>query len=236
MFFTNVKPHDETMYTPVWRLDGNLHYLHGKHTILFVVSGVAGVVALLYALILTFIQCLRRAPNSRMCGWVGTKTQTSTGCLHWSLLLVRIALFTSFAANFENNPTLNFTLIIAVASLLIIGIQTGIYRNRFIGILESSMYVNLILFSAFTMLSMKSGPSQKTVVVCVFSGWALLAIVGIVLYHGYKNCFGDAMLNHVQVLFNARLRAHDPNTPAVRPLVIGGNSNVSEESDSEPET
>ena len=245
-FFTTIKSHDGAIHTSVWLLDANVHYLHGKHTILFVVSGVAGVVALFYALILTFIQCLRRAPKSRMCGWVqrlkpllDAYTGPYKNKYHfWTgfLLLVRIALFTSFAANFENNPTLNFTLIITVASLLIIGIQTGIYRNRFIGILESSMYVNLILFSAFTMLSMKSGPSQKTAVVCVFSGWALITIVGIVLYHGYKNCFGDAMLNHVQVLFNARLRAHDPNTPAIRSLVIGGNSNVSEESDSEPET
>ena len=69
-FFTNIKSYDGTINISVWLLDANVHYLHGKHILLFVVSGVAAVVALLYALLLTFIQCLRRAPKSRMCGWV----------------------------------------------------------------------------------------------------------------------------------------------------------------------
>ena len=209
-------------------------------------ASVAGVVALLYALILTFIQCLRRAPNSRMCGWVqrlkpllDAYTGPYKNKYHfWTglLLLVRISLFTAFAVNFENNPTLNFTLIIAVSTLLIIGIQKGIYRNKLIGLLESSMYANLILFSAFTMLSMNSDPTQKTAVVCVFGGWAFLTLVGIFLYHGYKNWISDLTFNHIQVLINARFRAHNPNRPTVRPLVIGRNNCVSEESDSEPET
>ena len=180
--FTNIKSYDGTIYISVWLLDATVHYLHGKHIVLFVAASVAGVVALLYALILTFIQCLRRAPNSRMCGWVqrlkpllDAYTGPYKNKYHfWTglLLLVRIVLFTSFAVNFENNPTLNLTLIIAVSTLLIIGIQKGIYRNKLIGLLESSMYANLILFSAFTMLSMNLGPNQKTAVVCVFGGWA----------------------------------------------------------------
>ena len=243
---TNIKSYDGTIYISVWLLDANAHYLHGKHILLFVAASVAGVVALLYALILTFIQCLRRAPNSRMCGWVqrlkpllDAYTGPYKNKYHfWTgfLLLVRIALFTAFAANFKNNPTLNFTLVIAVSTLLIIGIQKGIYRYKLIGLLESSMYANLILFSAFTMLSMNSDPTQKTVVVCVFGGWAFLTLVGIFLYHGYKNWRGDVTLNHIQVLIIARFRAHNPNRPAVQPLVIGRNNNVSEESDSESET
>ena len=233
-FFTNIKSYDGTINISVWLLDANVHYLHGKHTILFVVSVVTGVVALLYALILTFIQCLRRAPNNRMCGWVqrlkpllDAYTGPYKNKYHfWTgfLLLVRIALFISFAVNFENNPTLNFTLIIAVSTLLIIGIQKGVYRNKLIGLLESSMYVNLILFSAFTMLSMNSGPTQKTVVVCVFGGWAFLTLVGITVYHGYKNWFWKAFTRG-----NSRV--------IIRPLINGGDDEdtVSEESDGDAE-
>ena len=43
------------------------------------------VVALIFAFTLTFIQCLRRVPNRRMCWGVYTKTQTSLRCLHWTL-------------------------------------------------------------------------------------------------------------------------------------------------------
>ena len=245
-WFTNIKSYDGTIYISVWLLDANVHYLHGKHILLFVAASVAGVVALLYALILTFIQCLRRAPNSRMCGWVqrfkpllDAYTGPYKNKYHfWTglLILVRIALFAAFAANFENNLTLNSTLIIAVSTLLIIGIQKGIYRNKLIGLLESLMHANLILFSAFRILSVNSGPTQKTAVVCVFGGWAFITLVGIILYHGYKNWFGGATFNHIWGLINARFTAHILNRSTVRPLVIGRNNSVSEESDSESET
>ena len=232
-FFTNIKSYDGTIYISVWLLDANVRYLHGKHILLFVAASVAGVVALLYALILTYIQCLRRAPNSRMCGWVqrlkpllDAYTGPYKNKYHfWTglLLLVRIALFTAFAVNFENNPTLNFTLIIAVSTLLIIGIQKGIYRNKLIGLLESSMYANLILFSAFTMLSMNSDPTQKTAVVCVFGGWAFLTLVGIFLYHGYKNWFGNYLTRGY-------------GRVVMQPLHVGRDGDVLEESDGDPET
>ena len=247
VFFANVKSCDGTVKIIVWRLDANVKYLHGKHITLFVVASITGIVALLYALLLTFIQCLRRAPNSRLCGWIlrlkpllDAYTGPYKNKYHfWTgfLLLVRIALFTSFAANFENNPTLNFTLIIAVCSVLIIGIGKGIYQNKFIGFLESSVYLNLILFSVFTMLSMNSDSTLKTAVVCVFGGWAFLTLVGIVLYHGYKNLFKDsALFGHLQLLFYERLRAGDRNRAAIQPIIIGrGGNDVSQESDSESE-
>ncbi|CAI8053054.1 hypothetical protein GBAR_LOCUS29020, partial [Geodia barretti] len=184
-----------------------------------------------------------------MCGWIqrlkpllDAYTGPYKNKYHfWTgfLLLVRFALFTSFAANFENNPILNFTLIITVSSILMIGIQKGIYQKKVIGLLESSVYLNLILFSAFTILSMKSDPTQKTLVVCVFGGWAFLTLVGIILYHGYKNWLKDSLLlGHLQVWFYARLRdSGDPSRAVIRPLIIGRDGNdVSQESDSEFES
>ena len=247
IFFTNIKTYDETIFTSVWRLDANVQYLHGKHITLFIVASLAGIVALLYALLLTFIQCLRRAPNSRLCGWIlrlkpllDAYTGPYNNKYHfWTgfLLLVRIALFVCFALNFDNNPILNFTLIITVSTLLISGIQNGIYYNRFIGLLETSVYTNLILFSAFTMLSVNSSGGHKTAVVCVFGGWAFLTLVGIILYHGYKNLFKDsALFGHLQLLFYERLRASDRNRIVIRSLIIGrGGNDMSQESDSESE-
>ena len=243
--FTNIKSYGGSINISVWLLDANVHHLHGKHILLFVAASVAGVVALLYALMLTFIQCLRRAPNSRMCGWVqrlkpllDAYTGPYKNKYHfWTglLLLVRIALFTCFALNTYNNPLLNFTLIITVSTLLITDIQNGIYYNRFIGLL---VYANLILFSAFSMLSMDSGPKQKTVVVCVFGGWAFLTLVGIILFHGYKNWFRDSTtVGHLKVWFTARLRAHPPYRAVIRPLVTEREEdNMTQGSDSQFET
>ena len=241
-FFTNVKSYDGTVNISVWLLDANVHYLHGRHTLLFVVAGLAGIVALPYALLLTFIQCLRRAPNSRLCGWIlrlkpllDAYTGPYKNKYHfWTgfLLLVRITLFICFTLNFDD-ATLNFTWIITVLTLLIIVIQKGIYRNKLIGLLESSLYANLILFSAFTMLSMRSNNAKKTAVVYVFGGWAFLTLVGIILYHGYKMWWlGNRVSNHIQ---GVRLGAFGRNRRVVQPLTIKRDEK-NKETDSESET
>ena len=199
-FFTNVKSHDGTVNISVWLPDANVHYLHGKHILLFVVGSVAGVFGVFYALILTFIQCLRRAPNSRMCGWVqrlkpllDAYTGPYKNKYHfWTgfLLLVRIALFISFAANFNDDPTMNFTLIITVCAVLLVAIQPGIYRNRLLGYLESLMYLNLILFSATMMSTLGKYTQFRAIAAYIFGVLALVKFLGIVAYHGYKEWVG----------------------------------------------
>ena len=187
LFFTNGKSYDGTVNISVWLLDANVHYLHGRHTLLFVVAGLAGIVALLYALLLTFIQCLRRAPNSRLCGWIlrlkpllDAYTGPYKNKYHfWTgfLLLVRIALFTSFALNFKDNPEMNFTLIIIACVFLLIflvAIQPGIYRNKLVGYLEGLMYLNLIFFSATMMFTHGKNTPHIDLVVYVFSGLVLV--------------------------------------------------------------
>ena len=243
-FFTYVKSQDESFGIFVWLLDANVHYLHGAHIVLFVAGCIAALVVVLYALTLTFIQCLRRAPNSRMCGLVqrlkpllDAYTGPYNDRYHfWTgfLLLVRIGLFMAFALNYDFGPTLNITLIITVSTLLITVTQSGIYQNRWIGLLESSIYINLIFFSAFTMLSMKSGVGVKTAVVCVFGGWALLTLVGIIIYHAYRNWCGSSVISQ---LFQWKLRRFCSDNTFVQPLVIGRDemSDVSEESDKEAE-
>ena len=165
VLFTNIVSYDGTVNMSVWLLDANVHYLQGKHRILFVAACVTAVVALIYAFTLTFIQCLRRVPNRRMCwgvqrlkpfldaytGPYKDRYQFWTGLL----LLVRMILF------FTINPSLNFTLIITVSTLLITGTQNGIYKKKWIGLLDSSL---LILFSTFMMFTVKSAASQRYVV------------------------------------------------------------------------
>ena len=235
--FTNVHSHDWKINISVWLHDANIHYLHGKHIILFIVSVLVGVVVLLYALLLTFIQCLRRAPSKRMCGWVqrlkpllDAYTGPYKDKYHfWTglLLLVRIFLFLSFAFNFKNDPTVNFTLIIVVTTLLI-AIQPGIYPHQCVGLLESSMYVNLVLFSVVMMFSVGTYSKYKIIAAYVFGGWALLTFLGIIMLHAYK---------HWQLhVFFKRLSLHGRECTAVQPLLIQrNNSDDSEEIDEEQE-
>ena len=202
-FFTNVKSYDGTINISVWLLNANIHYLHGKHITLFIIACLAGILALFYALILTFIQCLRRAPNSRMCGWVqrlkpllDAYTGPYKNKYHfWTgfLLLVRIALFISFAVNFNDDPTVYFTLIITVCTFLLIFvavIQPGIYRNRLVGYLEGLMYLNLIFFSATMMLTGKYNTEHRVFAAYFFGSLALVKFLGIITYHAYKEWIG----------------------------------------------
>ena len=244
-YFTTVRSYDGIIHITVWLLDANIQYLYGKHIVLFAVASVAGGVALLYAVILTFIQCLRKVPNGIMCGWIQRLKpllDAYTGPYNikysfWTglLLLVRITLFTSFAVNFDFNPVLNFTLIITVSTLLIILIQNGVYRNKLVGLLEASIYANLVLFSAFTMLSAQTTQAKRITVVYVFGGWAFLTLVGILLHHGHKQLFGYSVFDRLQNVMFVRSRVRNATT--IRPLIIGREvNNMSEESDDELET
>ena len=238
--FTNVKSIDGSINISVWLQDASVHYLHGYHVVLWIAGAITGLLALLYALTLTFIQCLRRAPNNGMFVWVrrlkpllDAYTGPYKDRYHfWTgfLLLVRIFLFTSFTVNFGNYPTVNFMLIIFVSTLLMIAIQPGIYRYQLIGFLESSMYTNLVLFSAVMMACSDSHTVYATITVHFFSGWAFLTFTGIVFYHLHKQ-FVDG-----QNCFQEKLWVRERGERVIQPLVIGrGDSDNSEESEDEHE-
>ena len=245
--YTNVLSFDSKINISVWLPDANIHYLHGQHTPLFVVAVLTGVMVLLYTLILTFIQCLRRAPNHRVWVWVrqlkpllDAYTGPYKDRYHfWTgfLLLVRVFLFASFALNLRYGPKLNFGLIIIVSSLLMFVVQHGIYRHQLVGLLEGTMYVNLILFSTVMMLSIDYHTSYKTIAAYVFGGWALLTFLGIIAYHIYKQVIGSLSCDQMLVSCKKKLwvRARGDYT-AIQPVLIQRHdSDESEESEEERE-
>ena len=243
---TYVQSYNGNINIRVWLVDANIPYLHGKHITLYVFAALAAVVTLLYTLTLTFIQCLRRAPNNRMCVWVrklkpllDAYTGPYKDKYHfWTglLLLVRICLFISFAINIIGTPSLNFSLIIIVSTLLMIAIQLGIYRHQLVGLLESSMYVNLILFSTIMMLATDSYTSYRASAAYVFGGWALLMFLGIVTYHAYKELFGIPNCGQLRVWCQEKLRRRTHRVAVIQPVVIDRyDSDESEESEGERE-
>ena len=247
--YTNVVSHDHHINISVWLQDASVRYLHKKHIILFGFAVLAAVISLCYILLLTSIQCLRRIPNKRMGGWVqkikplmDAYTGPYKDKYHfWTglLLLVRVVLFISFAFNLTLGPTLNFALIIAVSTLLLTTIQTGIYRHQVLGLLESSMYINLILFSTIMMLSIESLKSHKTIVAHIFGSWTALVFLGIVAYHAHKQFFGvpNCARGHLGVWYQEQFGGRSSSVRGARgiqPLII--NSNESEESEGEHES
>ena len=230
----------------VWLLDASVLYLHGKHITLYVIAVLVGVISLLYTLILTFIQRLRRAPNHRVGVWVqklkpllDAYTGPYKDRYHfWTgfLLLVRIVLFVSFAYNLRLGPKLNFGMIVIVSTLLMVAIQPGIYRHQFVGFLEGTIYANLILFSMVKML-IGDHKHSKTIAEYVFGGWALLTFLGIIAYHIYKQVGVPLDCDQLLALCKKKLwvRARGDNT-AIQPVLLQrDDSDESEESEEECE-
>ena len=244
--YTNVVSHDQTIDISVWLPDASIRYLHRKHITLYVTAVLAGLLTLLYTLTLTFIQCLRKAPENRMFVWVrklkpllDAYTGPYKNRYHfWTglLLLVRILLFVAFAFNLTIGPVLNLSVIILVSTLLMIAIQPGIYRHLFLGLLESSMYVNLILFSTVMIFLIDSYTEYKILAAYLFGGWALVTFLGIVAYHAYRRMFGAPDCGQLRVWCREKLRPR--GVAAIQPVIIPRDDSEeleSEESEEERE-
>ena len=226
------------LHKVVWLADASIDYMSGRHILLLVLACVAGVATILYSLILTFIQCLRRAPNRRLFSWIWRlkplfdaytgpykdKYQFWTGLL----LLMRAFLFICFAANAVSNPAVNLALIAIACTVLMIAIQPGIYRHLLLGILECSMYVNLTMFSTITMFLMTNTYDYyyKIIAVYLFAGSALLTFLAIVIFHGYKQLFGPPNCGQLRVW--CREKVWTRQGISIQPVLIRNNTDDSD--------
>ena len=117
-------------------------------------------------------------------------------------------------------PKLNLCAIIIVSSLLIFALQPGIYRHQFVGLLEGSMYVNLILFSAAMMFSLDNDTSYKTIAAYLFGGWALLTFLGIIVYHIYKQVGVPLDCDQLLMSCKEKLWVRARGGTAIQPVLI----------------
>jgi len=182
----------------VWLFDGNVEYLHGKHIALFIAALIASAFLLFYTGVLLFIQCLQRS-NTRVLAAVKRLKpvfDAYTGpykdnCGLWTglLLLVRNILIVTFAVNVLGKDSLNL-LTIAGASLLIQAlawILNGVYKKRYLNILESFFILNLgILSTAVCYAKLISQSTNYKPATYTSVGIIFLVLIGILLFHTYK--------------------------------------------------
>ena len=180
----------------LWLLDGNVAYLQGRHIIFFVAALIASMLLLLYIGVLLFIQCLQRSNISVLATVKRLKPlfDAYTGpfkdnCRFWTglLLLIRSILFATFAVNVLGENSLNL-LTTAVASLLIMALAWalhGVYKKRYLNILESFFFLNLGILSAVVcyaeIVDYSTKPATYTSV-----GITFLILIGILVFHTYK--------------------------------------------------
>ena len=151
-----------------WLSDGNVEYFRGKHIPLAMFSIIFGLLLLLFALCLLFIQCLQKVSEHRAFSWVDrlkpffdvyTGPFTSSGRF-WTglLLLFRCILLLITAVNVTGDPnTALGTISIAIVLLLLIAahLPFGLYRQRCLNTLEYLSLVNLGILSSLLLIFKK---------------------------------------------------------------------------------
>ena len=219
----------------VWLLDGNVDYFHEKRIPLFAVAVLFGLLTLVYALVLAFVQCLQKAPEIRILFWVKKLKPLLDAYAgpykdkyrFWFglLLLIRSLLFGYYALNATGDPNVNLLLtVLASCLVLVLGWGFGgVYKKRSLDVLEAWFLLNLVTLSLFTIYYSAHGGDQ-IVATYIGIGAALVTFIGILIYHLYKQTGSSIFCQRFVILF-ARIR----KSPSMEPLINRAETTESEE-------
>ena len=196
-----------------WLYDANISFLEGEHIPLFSIALLFLIFFLLpYTLLLVFGQCLQGKSNLKIFSWVNRPTfkyfldnyhapyQNSHRYWIGLMLLVRIVLLIAFACDVPNDPSQYMLAIITVAVCVqswgwILGVS-GVYKRQWVGVLDASFVLNLIIVSAATLYcyGQKScGDGRQSVIGYTSLGVAFLTFIGILTYHLHMQVKGTAL-------------------------------------------
>ena len=189
-----VKDEDGTSHL-LWLIDGNVPYFSGPHVALFITAVLAVLLYIIPLTLLTLLApCLQARTNHRMMRWVVRIKPLLDAYLgpykdkyrYWTgvMLIVRLILFTVFAANTLGDPNVNLFAIILL-TLLTVMFQTYksfVYRSRVNLILECFFNFNLCIFSTAT-LSLTSSERSSEYLACVMVGSSFIVFCCIIVWH-----------------------------------------------------
>ena len=210
------KNHNKT----VWLYDGNVPFLGGKHSLMF---GLAMMVFLFmvlpYTLLLLCGQCILLKSNWRIFCWINnSKVKAFLDSYHgpyrvkhryWPglLLFLRVILLppVAFAHSYDASVNLLAVSTVVIAILTWAWMAGGIYKNRWLDVLEASIMLNLGILTAATYYY-KMHDNESPVYISLTSlGVVFLTFIGIVAYHVHltlKNThYGRNLMLKVMVAF-----------------------------------
>ena len=188
-------------YEMLWLPDATIKYLSGKHIPLFIAAVLILLVGLVYTFLLFSWQWLLYLPKWRIFRWSrNPKIQTFIETYHkpytpkhryWTglLLIARIILYLVVAVNVSNDPTVALTAIIfTVCCIFALSKLTDsrLYRKWPMDVLETFIYLNILLFATFTWYSLNN-PSNSNQKIAAYTSVILTFVVLllIILYHVY---------------------------------------------------
>ena len=193
----------------VWRPDGNIQYLTGKHIPLFIAAMVSLIFVFLpYTLLLFLDQWLQVKSKWKVLSWIKTtrvrsfldayRAPYADEHRYWTglLFLVRCILFLVSATVGDESANL-LAISSAVTALLTLGfVVRGVYRSPYIGALEASFLFNLGILSAASYHVTVVGGNQFAVT-STSVGVAYATFIGIILYHAYQQVKTTALWGRI---------------------------------------
>ena len=209
--------YSNTFVKKVWLYDGNVDYLKGKHTPLFIAALLLLFLSLPYTAILIFIQRLQHWSSYRVLFWVKRLKplfDAYTGPYkdrhrYWTglLLLVRIVLFLIFSLNIRGSSDINLLAIsLTVLSLFMHGVLFGtVYKTWSLNVIEYSFFFNLGVLASVTLYMTDVQQGQLGVVYASVS-IAFTQFIIIVTFHALQRFRSSHHCNRIYVNLVTKLK------------------------------
>ena len=184
--------------TLLWIVNENVHFLEGPHAALFAMALLVLIVYIIPLTLLTlFAPCMQARNQHRLLKWVNKlkplldafQGPYEDNYRYWTgtMLLLRVVLFTVFAAEIHGDPSVNL-FIIVLAMLVVFLYQShrgSPYRNRINWFLETFFHINLAIFSLASLFTKRSdvAVNSQEYIACIAVGSAFVAFCGILFGH-----------------------------------------------------
>ena len=182
----------------LWLSDATIKYLSGKHIPLFITAVLILLVGLVYTALLFSWQCLLHLPKWRIYNWSrNPKIQTFIETYntpytpkhrYWTglLLIARVVLFLTAAANVSNDPTIALTAITFIVSCIVLlkgFIVSRLYRKWPLDVLETFFCLNILFFTIFTWYSLGHNHFHQEAIAYTSVTITIVVLLLIILYH-----------------------------------------------------
>ena len=201
------------MHSRFWWRDANVPCWQGKHLGLVVIGALFGIAALIYTLILLFVQPLQRYSHHRPLKWVARLKPfiDAYTCPHvikdryrfWTglLLLFRVLCVLGVALLAHSNiaqQDISLILIICAVIFTLVWSFGGIYKSWWLNVLNALFYLNLVILSTLTWYALtwhdiatkestkKNAHQLQTIATNASTVTAVLTFILILIYHVCK--------------------------------------------------
>ena len=184
----------------LWLPDATVKYLSGKHIPLFITAVLILLVGLIYTALLSSWQWLLYLPKWKIFNWSrNPKIQTFIETYntpytpkhrYWTglLLIARVALYLTAAANVSNNPTIALTSISFIVGFIVFlkGFTTGKqYRMWSKDVLETFFHLNVFIFAILIWYSLDNDNKYQEAIAYTSVTITIILLLLIILYHVY---------------------------------------------------